>query len=88
MLRAASLEPLLLLGEGPMLRSILPCCRDDESAIDRYQCSSCAWVYRFEKPQTFVNDEQVKQPRTLSVGDVVRVGHEQVVFHDNPNYQA
>lgn len=36
---------------------------------------------------TFVNDEQVKQPRTLSVGDVVRVGHEQVVFHDNPNYQ-
>ena len=37
---------------------------------------------------TFVNDEQVKQPRTLSVGDVVRVGHEQVVFHDNPNYQA
>jgi hypothetical protein len=36
---------------------------------------------------TFVNDEQVKQPRTLSVGDVVRVGHEQVVFHDNPNYK-
>jgi hypothetical protein len=36
---------------------------------------------------TFVNDEQVKQPRALSVGDVVRVGHEQVVFHDNPNYQ-
>ncbi|MEO8607438.1 MAG: FHA domain-containing protein [Chloroflexota bacterium] len=36
---------------------------------------------------TFVNDEQVKQPRTLSVGDVVRVGHEQVIFHDNPNYQ-
>jgi Ca-activated chloride channel homolog len=36
---------------------------------------------------TFVNDEAVKQPRTLSVGDVVRVGHEQVVFHDNPNYQ-
>jgi len=36
---------------------------------------------------TFVNDEAVKQPRSLSVGDVVRVGHEQVVFHDNPNYQ-
>jgi Ca-activated chloride channel homolog len=36
---------------------------------------------------TFVNDEAVKQPRTLSVGDVVRVGHEQVVFHDNPDYQ-
>jgi hypothetical protein len=36
---------------------------------------------------TFVNDEQVKQPRALSVGDVVRVGHEQVIFHDNPDYQ-
>ena len=42
----------------PMLRSIIPRCRDDEAFIDRFQCSSCAWVYRFENPQTFLVDEQ------------------------------
>jgi Ca-activated chloride channel homolog len=36
---------------------------------------------------TFINDEQIKQPYALSVGDIVRVGHEQVVFHDNPDYR-
>jgi hypothetical protein len=31
---------------------------------------------------TFINEEPLKQPHILCVGDIVRVGHEQVVFHD------
>lgn len=32
---------------------------------------------------TFINDVLLKQPHALSVGDVVRVGHEHLVFHDH-----
>lgn len=33
---------------------------------------------------TFINDEPLKQPHILSVGDIARIGHEQIVFHDQP----
>jgi Ca-activated chloride channel family protein len=31
---------------------------------------------------TFLNEEPLKQAQALCVGDIVRVGHEQVLFHD------
>ncbi|MBZ0285269.1 MAG: VWA domain-containing protein [Anaerolineae bacterium] len=33
---------------------------------------------------TVVNDEPLKQPHVLSVGDIARIGHEQIIFHDQP----
>lgn len=32
---------------------------------------------------TFVNEVRITEPHMLSVGDVVRVGHEQIIFHDH-----
>jgi pSer/pThr/pTyr-binding forkhead associated (FHA) protein len=32
---------------------------------------------------TYVNEVRITEPHILSVGDVVRIGHEQLIFHDH-----
>ena len=32
---------------------------------------------------TYVNEVRISEPHMLSVGDIVRVGHEQIIFHDH-----
>ena len=32
---------------------------------------------------TYVNEVRITEPHMLSVGDIVRVGHEQIIFHDH-----
>jgi Ca-activated chloride channel family protein len=79
---------LLRIGRAPQNEIVL-----DAKNVSRFHCQIKHDQGQFfledlgSTNGTFVNDQPVKEAHKLNVGDVVRVGPEQLVFHDDPNYQ-
>jgi Ca-activated chloride channel family protein len=79
---------LMRIGRAPQNEIVL-----DAKNVSRFHCQIKHDQGKFYLEDlgstngTFVNDQPVKSAHMLNVGDVVRVGPEQLVFHDDPNYQ-
>jgi Ca-activated chloride channel family protein len=79
---------LIRIGRAPQNEIVLPA-----KNVSRFHCQIKRENAQFiledlgSTNGTFINDMPLKQLHHLSVGDVVRVGHEQIIFHDNPDYR-
>lgn len=75
---------LMRLGRAPQNEVML-----DAKNISRFHCQIKLENERLVVEDlgstngTYVNEMRITEPHILSVGDVVRVGHEQLIFHDH-----
>ncbi|MBL8118938.1 MAG: FHA domain-containing protein [Anaerolineae bacterium] len=75
---------LVRMGRAPQNEIIL-----DAKNVSRFHCQIKREGDRFiledlsSTNGTYVNNVRISEPHMLSVGDVVRIGHEQIIFHDH-----